>query len=194
LLNDNAALLHHLQTMGSSQSTTTSCLREMKYSTSLACCFPSMFSAFTTDNKLDLTAYAQNILLLAKRHGDTEWLCLFHQQKAASAGGTWADLNPSLLASTVMSQPSPQGKLCKLRSGVDHTNQNCVIYPIMVPAPPSSSSLSVGINQPPVRRQNPTSGPSTADISIIIHVQKRDGYTAISASIALVTIHVILFS
>jgi hypothetical protein len=68
LLNGNVILLGHIQTTGTPQSYSLSCLCKIGDPISWMYCFPCVLAASTEDTQVhSLIAYSQNILSLAQR-------------------------------------------------------------------------------------------------------------------------------
>ena len=81
-------------------------MREIQDPLSWVSCFLA-FMATKVDNKetQSLAAYGMLVIHLARKHGGRGWLAydsMFRQQKAAGAPFKWEDLNPSLMAATVI--------------------------------------------------------------------------------------------
>ena len=78
-----------------------------------------------------LTAYGSIVLQLASKHpGGGSWRSYdrqFRQQKAAGATLPWAELNPTLMAATVLGQGSGVSWLCSLCLGCDHMKEECAL-------------------------------------------------------------------
>ena len=109
-----------------------------------------------------LTVYGSIVLQLTSKHpGGGSWRSYdgqFHQQKAADATLPWAELNPSLMAATVLGQGSGVSWLCSLCLGCDHMkNVHCQLWSLQsrVWYHRSSGHISVGkpIAQSHMRRQ-----------------------------------------
>ena len=94
----------------------------------------------------DLMAYGQIILQLARKHGSLGWLAYdtqFRQQAAAGSGAPWAELNPSLMAATVLSYSSDSScKSCPLCLSADHGKQECALYSLEAGGPASKAPAS----------------------------------------------------
>ena len=80
----------------------------------------------------ELAAYGQIIIHLARKHGGKGWLSydrLFRQQVAAGSPIPWAELNPSLMAATVLGSmgPGEPGRVCNLCLASDHISTECAL-------------------------------------------------------------------
>ena len=113
----------------------TSKLRDIQDPLTWVSCFLS-FLAAKVDHQLtrDLASYAQIVILLARKHGRRGWLSydhLFRQQLAAGAITAWADLNPSLMAATVLGAGGDyQGRICSICFASDHYRSDCALSSI----------------------------------------------------------------
>ncbi len=77
-----------------------------------------------------MTAYWMLIIHLARKHGGMGWLAydsLFRQQQAAWAGHKWEELNPSLMATTVLGVQSEPCGACSLCLASDHVSTECAL-------------------------------------------------------------------
>ena len=119
LLPDNISLLQNAQDLGGSSaaSMANSKLREVPDPLSWVTCFLTFMAAKVDHQECrDLAAYAQIVIHLARKHGGKGWLAydkLFRQQMAAGAESSWAELNSSLMAATVLATDSvakPEGE------------------------------------------------------------------------------------
>ena len=110
----------------------------------------------------NLVGYAQLVILLAQKHGGNGWRSydkLFRQQKAAGSPHPWAELSPSLMASTVLGSvmSTPPGRSCRHCSGANHDSASCALLSIQSPAraayrvkpytKPSSDELCLRFNR-----------------------------------------------
>lgn len=79
----------------------------------------------------DLAAYGLIVLQLAQKHGGTGWLVYdrqFRRNMVAGASMPWADINPSLMAATVLGPVSDgRGRSCPLCLAADHTRDECAL-------------------------------------------------------------------
>ena len=133
LLADNIALLRKLQEVGvaSLHHTPATRMRDIQDPLSWVSCFFA-FMAAKVDNQdcRDLAAYGMLVIHLARKHGGMGWLAydsLFRQQQAAGAGHKWEELNPSLMAATVLGWQSEPGKVCSLCMASDHLTNECAL-------------------------------------------------------------------
>ena len=79
----------------------------------------------------NLAAYGQIIIHLARKHGGMGWRQYdnqFRQQVAAGASLSWANLNPSLMAATVLGASGDgTGRVCSLCLATDHIRSDCAL-------------------------------------------------------------------
>ena len=98
-----------------------------------------------------LAAYGQIIIHLYQKHKGSGWLAydkLFRLQKAAGASTPWSEINPSLMASTVLGNASiGLSRSCTLCGGSDHDKTSCAL---------ASLAPSSAYSQRQVGRQSPT--------------------------------------
>jgi hypothetical protein len=107
MLPDNVALLEQLSTLGNSNpAPTTARLRELKDPLSWVFCFMYYIAASSSDPLTQqLAAYGQIVVHLCQKHGGSGWLAydrLFRLQKAAGVTTSWEEINPSIMAATVL--------------------------------------------------------------------------------------------
>ena len=81
-----------------------------------------------------LLAYTQLILDMARRHGGKGWLTydrLFREHLAAGSTDKWEELNPSLMAATMLGagamESSTSTKFCSACMAADHSRQDCAL-------------------------------------------------------------------
>ena len=78
------------------------------------------------------------ILHLARKHRGRGCLLYdrqFRQQKAAGADLPWAEINPSLMAATVLSNPGAlQPKACPYCLSADHNKEECALASFAAPS------------------------------------------------------------
>ena len=71
------------------------------------------------------------VLQLASKHPGAGWRSYdrqFRQHQAAGAGLPWADLNPSLMAATVLGHTAGgPGRTCSLCLSSDHSKEDCAL-------------------------------------------------------------------
>lgn len=135
LLPDNVALLKRISEVNSSAhpSANLSRMKEISDPLSWVFCYLSFVAAKSTDPQTqDLLAYGQIVIELARKHAGLGWLtydCLFRQQINAGSGqNKWNELNPSLMAATVLSSHiSENSKLCSLCMTPDHLASDCAL-------------------------------------------------------------------
>ena len=105
-----------------------------------------MASNLEQQDARDLAAYGMIILQLARRHEGSGWLlydCQFRQHKAAGVSLPWADINPSLMAATVLGQANNGfGRCFPLCLLSDHSREDCALLSMeqAKPRPPSNYS------------------------------------------------------
>ena len=114
-------------------------------------CFLS-FIAVKLDNEeaRGLIAYAQIILDLARKHGGSGWIVYdnhFRSQLFAGGSFKWNEVNPSLLASSVLANPRVgEGvRICTRCMTADHSAAECALASLEVPR----SQPSPSPNPPP---------------------------------------------
>ncbi len=112
LLPDNVALLKRMQEVNTSSSpgVSSSRMREISDPLSWIFCFLS-FVATRVDHEAmrELVAYGQIIIELARKHAGAGWSTydsLFRQQLAAGSSTKWIEVNPSLMAATILAAPT----------------------------------------------------------------------------------------
>ena len=161
-LADNILLRQRLQELGVSGSAASavqplvsgSRLREVSDPVSWASCFLA-FIATKVDHRetRELAAYGMIILQLATKHPGAGWRSYdrqFRQQKAAGADWPWADLNPSLMAATVLGQSSGgASRTCPLCLNADHTREECALFSLEH----TRAGASPQFPRPPFHRQ-----------------------------------------
>ena len=139
-LADNVLLLQRLQELGMAGPVAPamqplvsgSRLREVTDPVSWASCFLA-FLATKVEHKetRELAAYGMIVLQLASKHQGAGWRSYdrqFRQHQAAGAGLSWADLNPSLMAATVLGDSSGGlGRPCSLCLSADHSKDDCAL-------------------------------------------------------------------
>ena len=90
------------------------------------------------------------ILQLVCKHGGSRWLLYdrqFRLQQAAGASLSWADINLSLMAATVLGQPNERPhRACSLCLAADHFQEECALASLESHRPPIPASSS----RPPI--------------------------------------------
>ena len=177
-LADNVLLLQRLQELGMAGSVAPamqplvsgSRLREVTDPVSWASCFLA-FLATKVEHKetRELAAYGMIVLQLASKHQGAGWRSYdrqFRQHQAAGAGLSWADLNPSLMAATVLGDGSGGlGRPCSLCLSADHSKEDCALASLESSARGSETSLNHRVRhlrQP--RRPSPYSSASSGGV------------------------------
>ena len=156
LLGDNIALHQRMEEVhrrgsSSTQWVTTAPtpkLREVSSPLSWAACFLSFMAVKCTDEHMrDLLTYARLVIDLARKHGGRGWLeydKTFRKQMAPNPGYTWGELNPSLLAYTILGNSDAglqrQGTWCTLCQEPDHNVTKCALQSLE-PTSPTPSPL-----------------------------------------------------
>ena len=138
LLPDNVALLQRLQETslpGHPPPANPSRLRDIRDPLSWAACFMAFVAAkVDSPETRELMAYGKIIIALAQRHGGLGWAAydaLFRQQVAAGAEAAWSQLNPSLMAATVLGAAGEQSpRPCSHCRASDHKSQECALAPL----------------------------------------------------------------
>ena len=135
MLADNIALRQTL--LETSESTTSRMplarLREISDPLTWAFCFLAFVAVRTKDQETrELAAYGQLIIHLARQHGGTGWLAYdkrFRQHQAVGIGHPWNELNPSLMAATVLRRDSggKPGQSCSKCASSDHEEKDCAL-------------------------------------------------------------------
>ena len=90
------------------------------------------FMAAKVDHKetQELATYGLLIIQLAPKHGGLWWTTydsLFRQQAAAGSDAVWMELNPSLMAATVLSGGEAAGCTCTWCFNADHSSRDCAL-------------------------------------------------------------------
>ena len=166
-LADNVLLVQRIQELGpagthlspiSHPLAGNSRLREISDPLTWVSCFLAFMATSLDDQEArDLSAYGMIVLQMARKHGGTGWLLYdrqFRQHRAAGAAMPWTDINPSLLAATVLGQAnSGDGRSCPLCLAADHSKEECALATIELHRPTS--------NPPPTARYFPSSSRST---------------------------------
>ena len=134
LLPDNVALLQRLQETNTAGQTAgvPSRLRDIRDPLTWVACFLAFVAAKVEHRETrELMAYGQIILLLARKHGGLGWTVYdsqFRQLAAAGAGASWTEINPSLMAATVLgSGGDATGRVCSRCLAVDHGPRECAL-------------------------------------------------------------------
>ena len=116
LLPYNVALLQRLQEVGGQPqvpASSQSRLRDIRDPLTWVACFLSFVAAKVNHAETrELMAYGQIVLQLARRHGGLGWIAYdsqFRQQAAAGSVASWSELNPSLMAATVLNAGGDAG-------------------------------------------------------------------------------------
>lgn len=148
LLCDNIALhlrLSETNPAGVSHQLVTSKMREITDPLAWVYCYLSFMAVkLQSPEARNLIAYGQIVLHLARKHGGRGWVAydnLFRQQMAAGAPLSMAEINPSLMAATVLG-PGNEGanKLCVLCMGSDHIRADCALAPLEAKCPPHQAT------------------------------------------------------
>ena len=159
LLPDNVALLQRLQETnlpGHPPPATPSRLRDIRDPLSWAGCFMAFVAAkVDSPETRELMAYGKIIISLAQRHGGLGWATydtLFRQQVAAGAEAAWSQLNPSLMAATVLGTAGEQSpRPCSHCRSSDHKTQECALAPLDLNQAPAAARSSARFR--PYRQQ-----------------------------------------
>ena len=138
LLPDNVSLLQRLQETslpGHPPPATPSRLRDIRDPLSWAACFMAFVAAkVESPETRELMAYKKIIISLVQRHSGLGWTTydtLFRQQVAAGAEAAWSQLNPSLMAATVLGATGEQSpRPCSHCRASDHKSQECALAPL----------------------------------------------------------------
>ena len=156
-LNDNILLLQKLQDIGQANPALSAAqpflsgskLRDVPNPLSWASCFLAFLAAKTNcEEARELAAYGMIVLHLARKHGGSGWLLYdrqFRQQRAAGATMPWTEINPSLMAATVLSNSGGlQPRSCPHCLSPDHSKEECALASLEGP----SNSAPVGSRRP----------------------------------------------
>ena len=105
-------------------------MREVSDPLTWVSCFLAFMAAkIDHEETRRLAAYGMIIMQLVRKHGGNGWRLYdkqFRLQQAAGAGLSWVEINPSLLAATVLGQPSDRVcRPCPLCLAPDHTREDC---------------------------------------------------------------------
>ena len=94
-------------------------------------CFLTYLAVLVQNQTIwDCLVYARLIVWEALRHEGRGWLDydrLFRQQAASDPSLHWGSLQPSLMASIVLSQHSSTESFCGLCKGCDHSPSDCAM-------------------------------------------------------------------
>ena len=107
-------------------------LRDISDPLSWVFCYLSFMAVKTPNQETrDLIAYAQIIIELARKHPGLGWYTydnLFRQQLNAGAGVKWNEVNPSLMAATVLASRGSEGsRICPHCMASDHSANECAL-------------------------------------------------------------------
>ena len=108
------------------------------------------------DATRQLVTYTRLVLHLAQKHGGTGWLDYdqtFRAQAAATPSTPWNAINPSLMASAVLSSTS-SGTFCHLCQEVDHSAPECALVALDPTAAPTPGGSQRRFTPQPARRSN----------------------------------------
>ena len=166
-LADNIMLLQKLQELGLAGTVAPalqpvvsgSRLREVTDPVAWASCF-LMFMAAKIDHEetRELAAYGTIVLQLASKHIGGGWRSYdrqFRQQKAAGASLPWADLNPSLMAATVLGQSlGGASRICTICLSGDHLKEDCALASLEL-AKQGTAPLVQRVQQPSRQARRP---------------------------------------
>ncbi len=130
VLADNIAFLRKLQEVSvtSLHHTPATRMRDIQDPLSWVSCFFAFMAAKVDNN--DCRSLAAYGMLIIRKHGGMGWLAydsLFRQQQAAWAGHKWEELNPSLMATTVLGVQSEPCGACSLCLASDHVSTECAL-------------------------------------------------------------------
>ena len=134
ILSDNVSLLQRLGEISSGQlphnPSLSVKLRVVPDILTWVYCFLEYISIQSQDKfTRDLVTYARVIVHLAQRHGGKGWLDydkIFRLQTAANPSVSWGEINPSLMAATVL-VASSGGTMCLLCHQSDHQTNECAL-------------------------------------------------------------------
>ena len=181
LLMDNVALMTQLQELGAGAASAAgshSRLRDISDPVTWVYCYLSFVAVLCPDPRTrELLAYGHIIMQLARSHGGVGWVVYdrrFRQQVAAGTPLSWAEINPSILAATVLgSAPASSGRNCPLCMSWDQGRADCALASL---APQSTDGRRAPIRQRPYslpreycRRFNAGSCPNTSDSCQFLH-------------------------
>uniref|UniRef100_A0A1X7UUI3 CCHC-type domain-containing protein n=1 Tax=Amphimedon queenslandica TaxID=400682 RepID=A0A1X7UUI3_AMPQE len=132
LLHDNMALFNTLQELELSANSSVQKMRDISDPLSWAYCFLSFVAVSVKDKHTrDLMAYGQVIIQMARSHGGLGWVNYdkrFCQQMAAGMPLQWAEVNPSLMAATVLrGAASIPAKTCLRCFSWDYQREECAL-------------------------------------------------------------------
>ena len=135
LLPDNIGLLQRLQETslpGHPPPANPSRLRDIREPLSWAACFMAFVAAKVDKQETrKLMAYEKIIISLAQKHGGLGWATydtMFRLKAAAGANAKWFQLNPSLMAATVLSAGGEQlPRPCMHCHAADHESHECAL-------------------------------------------------------------------
>ena len=152
---DNTLLVQRLQELGqagaipiaSQPLISNSRMREVSDPLTWASCFLAYLAAKTGhDETRELAAYGMIVLQLARKHSGSGWLLYdrqFRQQQAAGASLSWVEINPSLMAATVLGQPAKRSsRPSHLCLAADHSREECALASLEPRRPTAGSQIS----------------------------------------------------
>ena len=130
-----------------------------------------MAASTESDATREMAAYAQIVVMQARKHPGGGWLAYdqqFRQQRAAGLDLKWNDLSPSIMAATVLRSAHETCTLCHFP---DHATEQCALFsqePPKAPKPP--------VRQSPYTESNLTRSlrpptPSLAGVSTEAHAR-----------------------
>ena len=97
----------------------------------VSCFLAFMAMKMDQEEMRSLAAYGVIILQLIRKHGGSGWLLYdrqFRLQQEAGAGLPWTDINPSLLAVTILGQAGKKPlRSCQLCMAADHSRKECAL-------------------------------------------------------------------
>lgn len=175
-LQDNVLLLQRLQDLGQVNPALSatqpilagSKMRDVPDAEGWASCFLAFLAAKTgCEETRELAAYGMIVLHLARKHKGSGWLLYdrqFRQQKAAGSALPWAEINPSLMAATVLSNPGAlQPRSCPYCLMADHGKEECALASLESPGVPNfpSAGTAQGPSGRQARRPAPYKPPDT---------------------------------
>ena len=177
-LADNVLLLQRLQELGMAGSVAPamqplvsgSRLREVTDPVSWASCFLAFLATKVEHRETrELAAYGMIVLQLASKHQGAGWRSYdrqFRQHQAAGAGLSWADLNPSLMAATVLGDSSGgRGRPCSLCLSADHSKEDCALASLESTAKENEAPPNHRVRQlRPPRRPSPYGSASSGGV------------------------------
>ena len=164
LLPDNVSLLEKLEGIPMAPGAARPRLREVSSLLTWCVCMLKLVAIQANDpNQVKQTcAYMCLLIQEARKHGGDGWSTydrLFRQHAAANPAWSWATLDGSIHAATILASRNGVGIHCRLCAESDHVAHECALFPLFNPSAPTRA---ISPAQPlPHRRTQNYSGSSS---------------------------------